>query len=127
MLGGVPAAFGRLCVETDLIFTASSLQNQPPSGGCVLKPVRRNPETRPSRPAAFRRLCVETTSLLIIAAYGGCPAAFRRLCVETPYRRVQKKSIRQPPSGGCVLKPRHIRANTKHLCQPPSGGCVLKP
>ena len=34
-----PAAFGRLCVETTALDAASCfLFNQPPSGGCVLKP-----------------------------------------------------------------------------------------
>ena len=55
-----PAAFGRLCVETLLIYM----------------PFRR------SKPAAFGRLCVETkmrkTTMLPC-----CPAAFGRLCVET--------------------------------------------
>ena len=33
-----PAAFGRLCVETDLVLYCLALTgNQPPSGGCVLK------------------------------------------------------------------------------------------
>ena len=34
-----PAAFGRLCVETYFFFCGFfHLPNQPPSGGCVLKP-----------------------------------------------------------------------------------------
>ena len=56
----LPAAFRRLCVETIKKWLCPKLHNQPPSGGCVLKPgilgfaiVRRDP-------AAFRRLCVET-------------------------------------------------------------------
>ena len=32
----------------------------------------------------------------------------------------------QPPSGGCVLKPRCIRPQRCETIQPPSGGCVLK-
>ena len=55
---------------------------QPPSGGCVLK-LRLSPFCiRRAIPAAFRRLCVETmpfTSSSTIFV----PAAFRRLCVET--------------------------------------------
>ena len=31
------AAFGRLCVETDIIYSGDFLSGQPPSGGCVLK------------------------------------------------------------------------------------------
>ena len=33
---------------------------------------------------------------------------------------------RQPPSGGCVLKPAFLRASNVPTAQPPSGGCVLK-
>ena len=32
----------------------------------------------------------------------------------------------QPPSGGCVLKPRLLMLNGSCVIQPPSGGCVLK-
>ena len=35
----VPAAFGRLCVETRKLAAARLHSHQPPSGGCVLKPV----------------------------------------------------------------------------------------
>ena len=35
------AAFGRLCVETKIKLTNSVMYaRQPPSGGCVLKPIR---------------------------------------------------------------------------------------
>ena len=34
---GLPAAFGRLCVETAALAAADNLLAQPPSGGCVLK------------------------------------------------------------------------------------------
>ena len=35
-----PAAFGRLCVETaEAVFPDLEDLNQPPSGGCVLKPL----------------------------------------------------------------------------------------
>ena len=34
----IPAAFGRLCVETATVKKVRiMLENQPPSGGCVLK------------------------------------------------------------------------------------------
>ena len=33
----LPAAFGRLCVETTIFKLKSRFGNQPPSGGCVLK------------------------------------------------------------------------------------------
>ena len=32
-----PAAFGRLCVETNYKFVKRIIHIQPPSGGCVLK------------------------------------------------------------------------------------------
>ena len=42
-------------------------------------------------------------------------------------RRVAHRHI-QPPSGGCVLKPKlYLHANHAVSHQPPSGGCVLKP
>ena len=34
---------------------------------------------------------------------------------------------RQPPSGGCVLKPEGVSETNEGETQPPSGGCVLKP
>ena len=53
---------------------------QPPSGGCVLKPP-------------------------VQAGVGHfMPAAFGRLCVETGLRLGDALSGNQPPSGGCVLK-----------------------
>ena len=46
-----PAAFRRLCVETNYIALKSYLVGQPPSGGCVLKHAgkRRRRKIRPSR------------------------------------------------------------------------------
>ena len=55
---------------------------QPPSGGCVLKPGGAGGESQAVQPAAFRRLCVETASM-----------------VNSP-----SLLLNQPPSGGCVLK-----------------------
>ena len=60
----LPAAFRRLCVETSLpVFSHKSYPNQPPSGGCVLKPALYHRLLLSMLPAAFRRLCVETISL----------------------------------------------------------------
>ena len=77
---------------------------QPPSGGCVLKPILKRFLVEPNLAAAFGRLCVETavTDLFFYFAWqppsGGCvlkligaflaqkqiaAAAFGRLCVET--------------------------------------------
>ena len=37
-----------------------------------------------------------------------------------------RKSNKQPPSGGCVLKPDINFATNLKQKQPPSGGCVMK-
>ena len=56
------AAFGRLCVETVALNTLPcTSQQQPPSGGCVLKPLKQYAQTTTQDAAAFGRLCVETT------------------------------------------------------------------
>ncbi len=56
-----PAAFGRLCVETDGRKAAlPSPTRQPPSGGCVLKRHHGHTVILMTQPAAFGRLCVET-------------------------------------------------------------------
>ena len=100
----VPAAFGRLCVETMADNQTKLHQTQPPSGGCVLKQQGAMPSDLrqlqpPSggcvlkrivlavlligvNPAAFGRLCVETV-LVVSFVHIRCPAAFGRLCVET--------------------------------------------
>ena len=80
---GQPAAFRRLCVETMTDYYVEQCgEDQPPSGGCVLKPHQRCCQQSSDGPAAFRRLCVETLNTLM--RWPGChPAAFRRLCVET--------------------------------------------
>ena len=98
-----PAAFRRLCVETSSVCTIRASITQPPSGGCVLKPV-----------------------LTIFRCGAGCAAAFRRLCVETSAKKPNARSKKQPPSGGCVLKQLLIYACGETDGQPPSGGCVLK-
>ena len=98
------AAFGRLCVETLSIEYLKPYLEQPPSGGCVLKPCLLFRKNNRTFAAAFGRLCVETT-------LNGCSfgyisaAAFGRLCVETSRRWLfYQTAERQPPSGGCVLK-----------------------
>ena len=77
-----PAAFRRLCVETVNGLTNRKGSNQPPSGGCVLKPLPCRTGANAPNPAAFRRLCVET-SCCCPSPRPQTPAAFRRLCVET--------------------------------------------
>ena len=98
-----PAAFGRLCVETNRKIRSRSNRPQPPSGGCVLKPITAD---------AFGNGLVQPPSggCVLKHAFGGdCP-----------------QSALQPPSGGCVLKLifRHFVGG--YYIQPPSGGCVLK-
>ena len=77
------AAFGRLCVETNVpLIDMRDAEGQPPSGGCVLK----------LRILSVYRLFYKQPPS------GGCvlkPAFYE----ENPYIKVQ------PPSGGCVLKP----------------------
>ena len=100
----MPAAFGRLCVETNIARALLTLlQAQPPSGGCVLKPMETIHLIGGNEPAAFGRLCVET-SVIIRVSDGTKPAAFGRLCVETFGYSSHFCTMRQPPSGGCVLK-----------------------
>ena len=97
-----PAAFGRLCVETEGQNGGGHPRYQPPSGGCVLK----------LQPCFLCR--------------GRLAAAFGRLCVETTTGTATPCSCWQPPSGGCVLKPRDKPWLHPDFGQPPSGGCVLK-
>ncbi len=79
----MPAAFGRLCVETLLVNRLNlRVCFQPPSGGCVLKLKRMLENNQTNHPAAFGRLCVET-AIAYPFIFRGFPAAFGRLCVET--------------------------------------------
>ena len=97
------AAFGRLCVET---------QSEIELNERILA-------------AAFGRLCVETTTMSPMQ-FKLTAAAFGRLCVETRLNLLSMNSNKQPPSGGCVLKPVFLFCRRQWLEQPPSGGCVLK-
>ena len=56
------AAFGRLCVETNVVPNqkVATPSRQPPSGGCVLKLTVNFDNSRLTAAAAFGRLCVET-------------------------------------------------------------------
>ena len=117
----MPAAFGRLCVETMNWRTFISRAAQPPSGGCVLKQGLVGGAGGLAFPAAFGRLCVETNG----AGFRGLPrppAAFGRLCVETgnertifsPFKpaafgRLCVETVRNASSAGCVI-PSRLRA-----------------
>ena len=84
VLNGIrmPAAFGRLCVETYEGLSVATEGIQPPSGGCVLKHL-------------YRLLL---TLNLIQPPSGGC-------VLKHPNRAVVPLGKgTQPPSGGCVLK-----------------------
>ena len=79
---------------------------QPPSGGCVLKLAVAAMAAIMAAPAAFGRLCVET-GISDLQDDFQHPAAFGRLCVETTLLQCRMLTARnQPPSGGCVLKPK---------------------
>ena len=79
----VPAAFGRLCVETQNgVMLSLAHPSQPPSGGCVVKPYEKLLDNWGIKPAAFGRLCVET-DIDAANSFFPNPAAFGRLCVET--------------------------------------------
>ena len=47
-------------LKPQLVRNLEAAKNQPPSGGCVLKPCAAPTPTDAPKPAAFRRLCVET-------------------------------------------------------------------
>ena len=99
----IPAAFGRLCVETVQVDYDGGHRAQPPSGGCVLKQNAALLRRHIQSPAAFGRLCVEThCTASFVKLY--IPAAFGRLCVETHVAHRLAILQTQPPSGGCVLK-----------------------
>ena len=68
----MPAAFGRLCVETTNNQNGGiSSPNQPPSGGCVLKQSYGRQKLAKCWPAAFGRLCVETDCVAMISPFPG--------------------------------------------------------
>ena len=77
--------------------------DQPPLGGCVLKPV--------NIIAVLLHKCQPPL--------GGCVLKqLILLCCQVFFR--------QPPLGGCVLKLVHQVISAKKILQPPLGGCVLK-
>ena len=123
--GGQPAAFGRLCVETNRPSLSDTSSPQPPSGGCVLKQLESTNAHLMCFPAAFGRLCVETSSAAADPSThrqppsGGC-------VLKLNYCMIIDMNEYQPPSGGCVLKLNYFNDYTGQKIQPPSGGCVLK-
>ena len=78
-----PAAFGRLCVETEVSKgNIRKCRIQPPSGGCVLKPLT-SIFFLPYIPQPPSGGCVLKQPFVILGAGYTGPAAFGRLCVET--------------------------------------------
>jgi len=62
------AAFGRLCVETNVVcLEIMPADWQPPSGGCVLKQGFFDNRAENVVAAAFGRLCVETSIRRLVA------------------------------------------------------------
>ena len=79
---GSPAAFGRLCVETEYGNSIIRMVSQPPSGGCVLKrSVGHYQYKWLTQPPSGG--CVLKQRHLRINVGVCFPAAFGRLCVET--------------------------------------------
>ena len=99
----LPAAFGRLCVETNFRCTKAHAVYPAAFRRLCVETHQSSRGQRIHEPAAFRRLCVETGKRTK-PDFNYYPAAFRRLCVETSsYLNCLPHSC-QPPSGGCVLK-----------------------
>ena len=72
----LPAAFGRLCVETLPLTLVPDFFCQPPSGGCVLKPNRFSGchLDRIQPPSGG---CVLKLNLLLIGGFGQGPSRLR--------------------------------------------------
>ena len=99
---------------------------QPPSGGCVLKPSNRKYPCRYTAPAAFGRLCVETFPFFLPVLIFP-PAAFGRLCVETIWSSIYWRSEWSAAFGRLCVETASSAFKSHEIAQPPSGGCVLKP
>ena len=85
----LPAAFGRLCVETHKI----------DSGGYT------------ASPAAFGRLCVETIWMSQLFLLSKKPAAFGRLCVETPSAHAKATACSPAAFGRLCVETRIYTSN----------------
>ena len=121
-----PAAFGRLCVETAISDQFFITSNQPPSGGCVLKQAETEwyDQSKIQPPSGG---CVLKPEACGQGRVWQAPAAFGRLCVETGVAYVI--NVCDPPAafGRLCVETRLHLINGRGAChQPPSGGCVLK-
>ena len=120
------AASARLCVETLTLSLWILAFVQPPPHGCVLKPLGSPRLGTWREAAASARLCVETSFWIAVPVVAAA-AAFGQLCVETGVMIIEAYNyLRQPPSGGCVLKQFHRFNKLPNNLQPPSRDCVLK-
>ena len=82
------ATFGWLCVETCVAMADATSLKQPPSGGCVLKPVVFALHPSHNRAATFGWLCVETARAVRLPVTIWLAATFGWLCVETLIKKV---------------------------------------
>ena len=121
---------------------------QPPSGGCVLKPVLVEMSDKTVLAAAFGRLCVETCSICKLLCATRCSRLRAAVCwnyLISPYRLLWLRSRLRAAvcwnttcKLSCLFKLcSHLRVAvcwniiveilfTVLVMQPPSGGCVLK-
>ena len=83
---GWPAAFRRLCVETNYGIGGYSDGHPAAFRRLCVETRSWSATVELLTPAAFRRLCVETAGISA-GLLKMVPAAFRRLCVETARRR----------------------------------------
>ena len=86
------------------------MNNQPPSGGCVLKHDKElGIGWHSGQPPSGGCVLKHQSQIIVILRIDS--AAFGRLCVETNGIGFAEFFCNQPPSGGCVLKPPMIRPN----------------
>ena len=144
----LPAAFGRLCVETPRPMWLATVYQPAAFGRLCVETVHMNMLRNQPLPAAFGRLCVETSVTILLPVLksqppsGGCvlkhsiefkrgrgsgPAAFGRLCVETKNLYEYPLDCLEPAAFGrlCVETATSCKLPSSRS-QPPSGGCVLK-
>ena len=110
------AAFGRLCVETLIAGFHVADEGAAAFGRLCVETMSKDEFNCNLVAAAFGRLCVETWYILTFGLVA-IAAAFGRLCVETVNNCTERKNDRkQPPSGGCVLKPFSAPARLGGVC-----------
>ena len=98
---------------------------QPPSGGCVLKPLFAHELNCAPFAATFGWLCVETSIKSNTPCFKSA-ATFGWLCVETIYNRGNYNLNPAATFGWLCVETQEISSIDIAIAQPPSGGCVLK-